>query len=49
MMEEKVRRGRGWLRLILVKLKGFAELTREDRADLGDEEAMDYFIALYAK
>ncbi|KAI0996011.1 hypothetical protein K3495_g12171, partial [Podosphaera aphanis] len=40
---ERIRRGRGWVRRVLVKWKGFAEPTWENRSDMEDVEAMDRF------
>ncbi|KAI0991602.1 hypothetical protein K3495_g16585, partial [Podosphaera aphanis] len=44
---DKFRRGRGWVRRVLVKWKNFAEPSWEDRADLEDVEALDQFEAKY--
>ena len=46
---EKLRRGRGWVRRVLVKWKGFAEPTWEDRSALEETMAMDEFEAIYGK
>ncbi|KAI0992229.1 hypothetical protein K3495_g15957, partial [Podosphaera aphanis] len=40
---EKFRRGRGYIRRVLVKWKGFAEPTWEDRSELEDNVALDHF------
>ncbi|KAI0991886.1 hypothetical protein K3495_g16301, partial [Podosphaera aphanis] len=40
---EKFRKGRGWERRVLVKWKGFAEPTWENRSELEDVEALDVF------
>lgn len=44
---ERVRRGKGFVRRLLVKWKGFAEPTWEDRSELEDAEALDKFEELY--
>ncbi|KAI0993806.1 hypothetical protein K3495_g14378, partial [Podosphaera aphanis] len=42
---ERMRRGRGHVRRLLVKWKGFAEPTWEDRSELEETEALDNFEA----
>ena len=49
LMTEKVRRGRGWVRRVLTKWKGFAVPALKDRTDLKDVEATDHFEALFGK
>ncbi|KAI0991013.1 hypothetical protein K3495_g17174, partial [Podosphaera aphanis] len=44
---EKFRQGRGWVRRVLVKWKGFAEPNWEDRSNLEETEALDRFEAKY--
>ena len=44
---EKFRRGRGWVRRVLVKWEGFAEPTWENRCDLEKVEALDKFEAKF--
>ena len=44
---ESFRRGRGWVRRVLVKWKDFAEPNWEDRSDLEDAEALDKFELIY--
>lgn len=46
---EKFRRGRGWVRRILVKWKGFAEPNWENRSALEEVEALDKFEAKFGK
>ncbi|KAI0996870.1 hypothetical protein K3495_g11311 [Podosphaera aphanis] len=46
---EKVLRGRGWVRRVLVKWKGFAEPTWEDRSELENMKAMDAFEDRFGK
>ncbi|KAI0992351.1 hypothetical protein K3495_g15835, partial [Podosphaera aphanis] len=46
---ERVRRGRKWVRRVLIKWKGFAEPNWEDRANLEDNEALDVFEFKYGK
>ncbi|KAI0993856.1 hypothetical protein K3495_g14328 [Podosphaera aphanis] len=46
---ERVRRGRGWVRRVLVKWKGFAEPTWEDRSELENVKAMDEFEERFGK
>ncbi|KAI0994581.1 hypothetical protein K3495_g13600, partial [Podosphaera aphanis] len=44
---ERVRRGRGFVRRLLVKWKDFAEPNWEDRSELEDVEALDRFEAQF--
>lgn len=44
---ERVRRGGGYVRRVLVKWKNFAEPNWEDRVDLEDVEALDKFEARF--
>lgn len=46
---ERMRRGKKWVRRVLVKWKGFVEPNWEDRDHLEDNEALDKFEALYGK
>ena len=46
---EKVRRRRGWIHRALVKWKGFAEPTWENRSDLEKLEALDIFDKKFGK
>ncbi|KAI0994170.1 hypothetical protein K3495_g14012 [Podosphaera aphanis] len=46
---ERVRRGRKWVRRVLVKWKDFAEPNWEDRANLENNEALDIFESKYGK
>ena len=46
---DKFRRGRGWVRRLLVKWRGFSEPTWEDRADLEEVEELDKFEAKFGK
>lgn len=46
---EKFRRGRGWVRRILVKWKGFAEPNWENRSALEEVVALDKFEAKFGK
>lgn len=46
---QRIRRGRGWVRQVLVKWKGFAEPNWEDREQLENVEALDRFEAMYGK
>ena len=46
---EKFRRGKGLVRRVLVKWKGFAEPTWEDRVDLEEVEALDDFEKKFGK
>ncbi|KAI0993544.1 hypothetical protein K3495_g14640 [Podosphaera aphanis] len=46
---ERFRRGRKWVRRVLVKWKDFAEPNWEDRANLENNEALDIFESKYGK
>ena len=46
---EKFRRGKRWIRRVLVKWKGFAEPNWEDRSDMEDVEALDFFESKFGK
>ena len=46
---EKMRRGRGWVRKVLVKWHGFAEPNWEERSALESTIALDEFEATYGK
>lgn len=46
---ERVRRGRKWVRRVLVKWKGFVEPTWEDRVNLEANKALDDFEKIYGK
>lgn len=46
---EKFRKGKSWVRRVLVKWKGFAEPNWEDRADLEDVKELDVFESIFGK
>lgn len=49
MRADKIRRGRKWIRQVLVKWKDFAEPNWEDRSTLEDTVALDRFEEMYGR